>query len=114
VSAAEHVANTLAIDGIDERAAAGLAGTAMIETERERVRFAHGREVGHGPDYSRQLRAAAVCYLNPDLRSDAALPLKWPWPEETWKPADDPIVNAVRAGQLVAAAIDMDVYWATA
>ena len=90
-------------------------GTHMITAERNRQVREEGytaeHDAGHSPS---MLPAAAYSYLEEVLfpmgvSDDLLPPSEWPWRSEDWKPDEDRLVNLVKAGALVAAAIDAEV-----
>jgi hypothetical protein len=76
-----------------------LTGDALITAERWRV-MASGRTIEHDIEHSSQeLVQAALCYLDGGL--------DWPWPGG-YTLGPHRINDLVRAGQLIAAAIDVE------
>lgn len=87
--------------------------TDMIAAERERQiteeGYAPERDAGKALDLSR----AAQSYTGYALRTqhsgtptDRQVPIMWPWAARYWKPTGDPVRDLVKAGALIAAAID--------
>ena len=92
-----------------ENCLAKAGGADLIREERRRQIQVEGYDSLHDRHHTPQVLArAAVGYaLHEDpskLVSDAAANL-WPWSKEFWKPKDQKR-NLVRAGALIAAAID--------
>lgn len=84
-------------------------GADLIREERRRQQEVEGYDAKHDRQHTPQfLCRAAISYaLHEDpskLVADAAADL-WPWSKEYWKPKDQ-LRNLVRAGALIAAAID--------
>lgn len=84
-------------------------GADLIREERRRQIEVEGYDSMHDRHHTPQVlcRAAVGYALHEDpskLVSDAAANL-WPWSKEFWKPKDQ-LRNLVRAGALIAAAID--------
>lgn len=84
-------------------------GVQLIADERQRQVDVEG----YGPESDRgragALMAAATCYTYQALAPGAfvyRIPEGWPWAAEFWKPADSAERNLVKAGALIAAAID--------
>lgn len=91
------------------------SGAILIGRERDRQIVQEGYDAEHDRGHEQVLMAAAECYLNagafgPDSWHDRdgrwIPPGGWPWHWSYWKPSEDPIVNLVKAGALIAAAID--------
>jgi len=99
-----------------------LAGVALIAAERHRQVTEEGYTPEHDRDHAYELTWAARCYaenvaLNlgngptwepganwhtvPDFQD-----FPWPWHKDFWKPTGDPVRDLVKAGALIAAAID--------
>lgn len=85
-------------------------GIAIIAAEWRKHR---GHAGWNPPADNGELAIAAACYvLAENARSYGRnhvdeLPVKWPWPEEWWKPTpDDRIRELAKAGALIAAEID--------
>lgn len=92
-----------------ENCVARAAGADLIREERRRQIEEYGYDAMHDRHHTPQIlaRAAAGYALHEDpskLVSDAAANL-WPWTKDFWKPKDQ-LRNLVRAGALIAAAID--------
>lgn len=84
-------------------------GADLIRDERRRQQKVEGYDAMHDRHHTPQVlcRAAIGYALHEDpskLVADAAANL-WPWSNEFWKPKDH-LRNLVRAGALIAAAID--------
>ena len=84
-------------------------GADLIRDERRRQQEVEGYDAMHDRHHTPQVlcRAAVGYALHEDpskLVADAAANL-WPWSKEYWKPKDQ-LRNLVRAGALIAAAID--------
>ena len=84
-------------------------GADLIREERRRQQEVEGYDAMHDRHHTPQVlcRAAIGYALHEDpskLVADAAANL-WPWSKEYWKPKDQ-LRNLVRAGALIAAAID--------
>ena len=84
-------------------------GADLIRDERRRQQEVEGYDAIHDRHHTPQVlcRAAIGYALHEDpskLVADAAANL-WPWSNEFWKPKDH-LRNLVRAGALIAAAID--------
>lgn len=91
--------------------APGGTGAADIADERARQVVEEGYDAEHDRGHAHQLMAAAMCYLTVAAHphpSDFAgrAPISWPWAERFWKPAGGRVRNLVKAGALIAAAID--------
>lgn len=94
--------------------------TDLIAAERERQVTEEGYAADHDAGHERDLVQAAKCYAEearfhiayPD-RSPGPVPVDtdtemrlWPWADQYWKPTGDPVRDLVKAGALIAAAID--------
>jgi len=90
-------------------------GVECIATERQRQIDVEGYDPEHDED-AEALALAAVAYALPDgpmsywiggraVEADALRSVLWPWDDDAWKPKDT-LRNLVRAGALIAAAID--------
>lgn len=84
------------------------AGVIAIAAERERQQTAEGYTAEHDDTHdSWDLANAAECYLSEtSLGADSPMPLCWPFEEAAWKPCAERRRNLVKAGALMAAAID--------
>jgi len=112
----------LALTQQQERRAAGLddpelAGAALIVQERLRQIDEEGYAAEHDQRVgSRDLIRAAEAYIASAQGYDREARYRWPWDPEAFKPSEDVIRNLVKAGALLAAAIDVyqavDVYLA--
>ena len=91
-------------------------GVELIAAERER-QISHEGYSAEGDRHQGDLLArAGVEYANvavsilrsgPDAAHfDPPLRWNWPWSNEFWKPSENPIRDLVKAGALIAAAID--------
>ena len=91
-------------------------GAELIAAERERQITEEGWTPEHdagqmielawaGDSYA--LRAAQQLTYRTRM-SDEGVPVSWPWLPEFWKPDADPVRNLVKAGALIAAAIDAE------
>lgn len=97
-----------------------MTGTELITAERQRQITAEGYTAEHDEGHADELAHAAACYALAEYRRDSevdgptlrrirvtASPPHWPWDNEWWKPTpDDRIRELVKAGALIAAAID--------
>src|ERR1044072_822656 len=97
-----------------------LSGSALIARERERQIQEEGWSEKHDNKHRRmEMAAASAAYVIDALvrakvltgKTDpyvlgAAINLLWPWDNEWWKPAKDPVRTLVKAGALIAAEID--------
>lgn len=82
----------------------------------ERIRQVHSERYAEEDDVGKEaeLVQAAMAYSGLAVRilrdrsvvNMDSLPVVWPWAKEYWKPSDDPKKNLVKAGALIAAAID--------
>jgi hypothetical protein len=95
-------------------------GAELIAAERKRQIEKEGYSATHDDmhEHSGQLAAAAITYADtaliqqcwtPDAHEREitdAMVSRWPWEEEAFKPAPEPIRNLVKAGALIAAEID--------
>lgn len=91
-------------------------GTDAIAAERERQIVEEGYTVEGDRNQGDLLARAGVEYANVAvsvLRSgpgaaqfDPPLRWNWPWSNEFWKPTGDPVRDLIKAGALIAAAID--------
>jgi hypothetical protein len=92
------------------------SGAELIRIERQRQIMTEGYTPEKDRGRGDELMAAAECYLWAnnaqtgthaiDFEEVQEEPPIWPWDEEYWKPSRDPVRNLVKAGALVAAAID--------
>ncbi len=88
-------------------------GTDLIAAERERHIGEEGYDAEHDEGHELELTEASLSYLAslrhrwryPDRRSEFS-PTLWPWGLKFWKPTVDPVRQLVKAGALIAAAID--------
>lgn len=81
-------------------------GNQLISIERGRQIIEEGYVLSGDLGRAHQLVDAAICYAHAGTYSEGTVPLSWPWAERYWKPSDDPVRNLVKAGALIAAAID--------
>ena len=94
----------------------GEPGAEMIAAERRRQVEAEGWTPDHDDEHDAcELTQAAVAYAIHAVgekngvcwpEDDQGAPIGWPWHPSWWKPSGDPIRNLVKAGALIAAAID--------
>lgn len=75
------------------------SGVALIALERWRQVQEEGYDTVH------DLRVGTERLTDAAIRTLLAW---WPWGPEAWKPADDRLRNLVKAGALIAAAIDVE------
>ena len=87
-------------------------GAQLIAEERRRQIEEDGCTAEHDDMHCEgALVRAAACYAlhafgevsNQKVRRPIGI---WPWPDEQWKPANEPVRNLVKAGALIAAEID--------
>jgi hypothetical protein len=96
-----------------------MSGAELIATERERQVTEEGYDAAHDRGHADDLIAAAVGYAQAGaadiegskypswVANDPADPaIDWPWHPDYWKPTGDPVRDLVKAGALIAAAID--------
>lgn len=91
-------------------------GAGLIAVERARQVREEGYDTVHDLRVgTEQLTDAAIAYAlvsefpgDPKV-ADRTLSAWWPWGPEAWKPAGDRLRNLVKAGALIAAAIDVEV-----
>lgn len=108
----EYPALQLQSESLARQTSGHQDGAEMIASERRR----HIEEEGHAPagdiGRSTELADAAQAYLlHPDgavhLRANGVVPVAWPWDANSWKPTPgDRVRELVKAGSLIAAAID--------
>lgn len=83
-----------------------LSGADEITKERKRQIEAEGYDSGHNAEHEAdEFTNAAVSYLLCSMGFTEEGIHYWPWSHENWKPKDK-MRNLVRAGALIAAAID--------
>lgn len=87
----------------------GMDGAQLIADERERQIASEGYTTEHDRGHALDLSKAAQSYTGYAIRSqrgvtDRDVPIMWPW--GYWKPTGDPVRDLVKAGALIAAAID--------
>jgi hypothetical protein len=79
---------------------AALDGASLIAAERQRQIEVEGYGPEHDEDHAGELATAGAAYATDDRNL-------WPWSEGAWKPTPgDPVRQLVKAGALIAAAID--------
>jgi hypothetical protein len=94
-------------------------GTELIDAERDRQITEEGYTAKHDKDHAWELIRAGALYADQtaqrikgfpylpagvtDISDD---PWVWPWDASYWKPTGDPVRDLVKAGALIAAAID--------
>jgi hypothetical protein len=92
-----------------------MNGAELIAVERARQVEDEGWTPEHDDAHKMaQLGLAGLSYVSVAasqvrLRAGCAkenIPTYWPFENSWWKPSDDPIINLVRAGALIAAEID--------
>lgn len=90
-----------------------MTGAELIARERERQIQEEGYDAAHDAGQGYALARAGVAYaiagtgVAGDPQADQEAWSWWPWSHAAWKPDDDDMVrNLVRAGALIAAAID--------
>lgn len=91
----------------------GGAGARMIANERRRQMIVEGYGADHDEGHVTELLEAGLSYTDliiwrrrhPDCQSDFGA-TRWPWGLKFWKPTIDPVRQLVKAGALIAAAID--------
>lgn len=87
-----------------------MNGSELIAAERVRQQSEEGYDAEHDAGHADELaRAGATYALVPEWRSPPgwAVPGMWPWDDQYWKPTpDDRVRELVKAGALIAAAID--------
>lgn len=87
-------------------------GIQLMANERERQVTEEGWTRDHDKGHGAELATAGATYaLNAADNVDAVpitphVPLTWPWEEKWWKPTGDPIRDLIKAGALIAAAVD--------
>jgi hypothetical protein len=81
-------------------------GAELIANERTRQIEVEGYGAISDLGKAHQLVDAAVCYAHAGRTRAGTVPLSWPWADRFWKPSEDPARNLVKAGALIAAAID--------
>ena len=89
-----------------------MNGVELIAQERQRQVDTEGWSAEHDDAHKiGEMALAARCYAQTSYSQvcgwSAGGPERtWPWNKQSWKPADDPIRNLVKAGALIAAEID--------
>jgi hypothetical protein len=92
-------------------------GTDAIAAERQRQIAEEGYDAEHDQGHAHGLIRAARSYayvarvgvaaaVRGTAYAPAEHPGEWPWAERYWKPTGDPVRDLVKAGALIAAAID--------
>lgn len=90
----------------------GMSGVDLIRAERYRQIQSEGYSPEHDKGHHGELARAAACYAL--RRADGGsrldmhpkgMPRLWPWDARFWRPKDE-IRDLVRAGALIAAALD--------
>lgn len=87
-------------------------GAGMIVQERQRQIDTEGYDAAHDAGKGYALARAGVAYAIAgtghvvDVDDDVEAWQWWPWSRDAWKPSYDLVRNLVRAGALIAAAID--------
>lgn len=90
------------------------SGADLIKIEQARARHVEGYTPAHDVGHERDLVAAGAAYALDALgrvwvgpNGGSSYPVSpWPWAERFWKPTDDVKRELVRAGSLIASAID--------
>lgn len=89
-----------------------MTGAELIAQERERQIHQEGYDAAHDAGQGHALARAGVAYAIAgtghvvDVDDDVEAWQWWPWSTDAWKPSRDLVRNLVRAGALIAAAID--------
>lgn len=89
-----------------------MTGAELIAQERERQIQEEGYDAAHDAGQGHALARAGVAYAIAgtghvvDVDDDVEAWHWWPWSTDAWKPSRDLVRNLVRAGALIAAAID--------
>lgn len=93
-----------------------MTGAELIADERTRQIVDEGWSFEHDAEHTEEeLIDAAHCYINAKRYREVyfqedAVPLRWPWDEDWWKPTpEDRIRELVKAGALIAAEIDRQI-----
>ncbi len=99
-------------------------GAALITAERERQVSEEGYTAEHDIGHANELAWAALCYTENVAQDLSGGPtyapgaewragnkpdfqeFPWPWHQSYWRPSGDPVRDLVKAGALIAAAID--------
>lgn len=85
--------------------------TELIAAERQRQITEEGWDAEHDRGHRDQLIRAGVVYAQSarvSLSAQAAVMHGWPWERRFWKPTGDYVRDLVKAGALIAAAIDCE------
>lgn len=89
-----------------------MNGAELIAQERARQIQEEGYDAAHDAGQGHALARAGVAYAIAgtghvvDVDDDVEAWQWWPWSLDAWKPSYDMVRNLVRAGALIAAAID--------
>ena len=97
-----------------------LSGIFAIQEERMRQQIVEGFDPEHdGQHIGGEIAEAAACYAQCAATQEywknrmgyggkiaTMYSVQWPWDSKWWKPNEDPLVNLVKAGALIAAEID--------
>lgn len=93
-------------------------GIDLIAAERQRQISEEGWTAEHDKGHVAQLAMAAACYalagaddadgLRYTQKNATEPPDPWPWELREWKPTGDAVRDLVKAGALIAAAIDSE------
>lgn len=87
-------------------------GTNLIGYERSRQIAVEGYSADHDRHHAEAMLFAAMSYVESAILSQrnpgmqVIKPAVWPWMAEYWKPTGDVVKDAIKAGALIAAAID--------
>lgn len=91
-------------------------GIELIAAERARQVSEEGYDAEHDKGHADQLTLAAQSYclsaadslggLTYEANNPEDPAMDWPWHPSYWKPTGDPVRDLVKAGALIAAAID--------
>lgn len=87
--------------------------TDLFAVERERQKTEEGYTAEHDKGHSAELAVAGAQYamavwadLDPEAPAYNTDAMDWPWHEAFWKPTGDPVLDLIKAGGLLAAALD--------
>lgn len=85
-------------------------GVALISAERDRQPAEEGYTAEHDRGHASQLAAAGAAYAGAGRHqiqgTEPGMPFLWPWNPSFWKPGAGAVRTLVKAGALIAAAID--------
>lgn len=81
-------------------------GVDLIAEERLRQINVEDFTLEGDKNRSDSLIRAAEAYSEHARTNHHKMPVNWPWMSSEWKPGDDPVRDLVKAGALIAAAID--------